>query len=249
MQALNGRIHGIESCAAADGPGLRSVVFMQGCPLRCAYCHNPDARPTKTGAEMSVDAVYDKVMRFANYWGADGGVTISGGEPLLQSHFVGSVLARFQDAGVHTALDTSGYYFKGPLVESVLDKTNVVLLDVKHSDPDLHIKLCKTNLSRTFAFLRLLHKRQQQVWIRHVVIPEHTASAAHIKRLGELLSPYKDVIQRVDLLPFHHLGDHKWSEEGACYTLADIPEPTEGVMDNAAAILADAGLPVSRACA
>ena len=216
-----GKIHSIESFGTVDGPGIRFVTFMQGCPLRCAYCHNPDTWDiqAKTKYEYTPSQLFDEAMRYKNFI-KSGGVTLTGGEPLMQPLFVREYFRLCQEAGVHTALDTAGSIVTEKTL-SVLDYTNLVLLDIKALDAGLCKKVSGSNGQSTLRFLDELQSRNIPTWIRHVVVPTLTDNDNSIKSLIEYLKPY-NVAEKIEWLPYHTLGVFKYKELG-------IPYPLEGV--------------------
>ncbi|MBP3353714.1 MAG: pyruvate formate lyase-activating protein [Bacteroidales bacterium] len=216
-----GKIHSIESFGTVDGPGIRFVTFMQGCPLRCAYCHNPDTWDiqAQTKYEYTPSQLFDEAMRYKNFI-KSGGVTLTGGEPLMQPDFVREYFRLCQEAGVHTALDTAGSVITEKTL-SVLDYTNLVLLDIKALDAGLCKKVSGSNGQATFRFLDELQSRNIPTWIRHVVVPTLTDNDTSIKSLIEYLKPY-NVVEKIEWLPYHTLGVFKYKELG-------IPYPLEGI--------------------
>ncbi len=237
---VSGRVHSVETFGAADGPGIRYILFLQGCPLRCAYCHNPDSWSKSGGREMTAgEAVADAVR----YWRflRRGGVTLSGGEPLLQPEFCAALLTCCRAAGLHTAVDTAGSVPLSRCQEAV-EMADLLLLDVKAPDEEQFRALTRGNLSRTMAVLDRRERMGAPVWIRHVVVPGLTLSDESLHRLGRLLQPYR-CVRRVDLLPFHKMGEYKWKSLNLPYTLTDTRTPTPDEMRHARAILAGYGFP------
>lgn len=217
-----GRIHSVQSLGACDGPGLRSVVFLQGCPLRCGWCHNPDTWDQGGGEQVSARALAAQLMRFAPYW-AQGGVTASGGEPLLQSGFTAELFERLQDAGVHTALDTSGCLWDAQ-TDRLLRATDLVLLDVKLTTPQdyrAHTGCC---LEAPLRFLGELQSRDIPVWIRHLILPGLTDSQESILRLLEMLEGFS-CVQNLELLPFSRMCLEKYRALGIPFDWQDTPQP------------------------
>ena len=217
-----GKIHSIETFGAVDGPGVRFVAFLQGCPCRCLFCHNPDTwRPdAPVRFELTPEELLSMVLRYRNYI-RRGGVTLSGGEPLVQAEFAREFFRLCKENGIHTALDTSGSIFSVSAL-SVLDFTDLVLLDVKTCDDTLHQSytgLPRTNNARFLDHLQEIGKR---VWIRHVVVGGYTDGRDSLEALARYLSGY-DVIERVELLPYHDMGAYKYSELGIPYPLDGVP--------------------------
>jgi pyruvate formate lyase activating enzyme len=216
-----GKIHSIESFGTVDGPGIRFVAFLQGCPLRCAYCHNPDTwdLSAKTKYEYTPEQLFEEAIKYKNFI-KSGGVTLTGGEPLMQPEFAREYFRLCQEAGVHTSLDTSGSIFTEKSL-SVLDHTSLVMLDIKALDAELCKKVCGNDGSNTLRFLEELQRRNIPTWIRHVVVPTLTDDDEKIKALIEFLKPYS-VIEKIEWLPYHTLGVFKYKELG-------IPYPLEGI--------------------
>jgi pyruvate formate lyase activating enzyme len=222
MSTLHGRIHSLETLGALDGPGLRCVVFLQGCPLRCRYCHNPDTWAVGDGDEMTVDALVERIARYQPYFAREGGVTLSGGEPLLQARFAARVLAACAARGIHTALDTSGAVLNAE-VRMALDATQLVILDIKHTDPARYRALTGGSLARTRAFMAEVAARGIPLWIRQVIVPGWNDTPADVQALARLV---RDIptLTRVELLPYHRLGVEKWCLLGRPYPLAEVAE-------------------------
>jgi len=226
---MTGRIHSIQTFSAVDGPGLRCVVFLQGCPLRCLYCHNPDTHDVHQGEEKTVDEVMEEVLRCQPYHGRRGGLTLSGGEPLLQPGFAAGLFARCRRFAVASALDTSGC-LGGPAVRRAVELVDLVLLDVKHTDADRYRELvgggradAVFGLDRVKEFLALLDELKKPFWARQVVVPGWNDSDADADALADVLGPHK-TLQRVELLPFRDLGRWKYERLGRTFALADTPE-------------------------
>ncbi len=217
---MQGWVHSVESFGTVDGPGLRMVVFMQGCPMRCAYCHNPDTWPEKRGTLMTAEELIEKFLRNASYY-KNGGITVSGGEPLLQSEFVTELFRRAKEERVHTCLDTSGV-IPGEY-DSLLDVTDLVLLDIKHTDNKAHRDLTGHSNETVFSFLEKLKKRQIPVWIRRVLVPGYTDDDTELFSFGEYLGAFSN-LQAVEVLPYHTMGVSKYKELGIDYRLPGVPE-------------------------
>lgn len=223
MERNIGRIHSFESFGTVDGPGVRFVVFMQGCPLRCMFCHNPDTwNPHgKCQYELSAQELIDEVVRYRPFI-KSGGVTVSGGEPLMQANFVADFFSLCHKEGLHTALDTSGAIINND-VERVLDNTDLVLLDIKTMDPQLYPRLTGVGQTNNLAFLDTLEKRKLRAWVRHVVVPGLTDDDRWLRRLGEHVSRY-ECVERIEILPYHTLGTYKYEQLGMKYRLGGIPD-------------------------
>lgn len=212
-----GRINSIETLAAVDGPGLRMGVFFQGCPLRCLYCHNPEMWEIECGTEMSAAEIALKAARMKPYFKQNGGITLTGGEPFMQADFALEILQLCKKEGIHTAVDTCGYYFND-IVKKTLDYTDLVILDIKHTNIDECKRLTGEEIS--FDFLEYIKNRPH--WIRQVIVPGLTDSEENIKKLS-LLSKHAE---KVELLPYHQMGIFKYQSLGIEYPLKDTAEPT-----------------------
>ena len=227
MLELKGKIHSIETWGTVDGPGIRFVVFMQGCPLRCQYCHNPDSWEYDTDNLMSVEEIleqYNGVKEFCA-----GGITVTGGEPLVQIGFVTELFKKAHDLAIHTALDTSGLLFNRADTEKMdelLKYTSLVLLDIKHIDDEEHKKLTKHSNKAILDFAEYLSEKNIPTWIRHVVVPEITYKEEFLTRLGEFLAGLKN-IKALDVLPYHDMAVPKYENLGLKYPLEGIPPLTQ----------------------
>lgn len=219
----SGRIHSYESFGTLDGPGVRFVVFLQGCPLRCQYCHNPDTWDPKGGRRITAEEVIGKAERCRAYL-RNGGVTLSGGEPLLQPEFAKELLQLSREAHLHTALDTAG---TAPLsiAAPVADAADMVLLDIKSIDPETNRILSGQTNANALALLKHCESTGKRTWIRHVIIPGITLDMKKLEQLAAFLKPYS-CVEKVELLPFHQLGAFKWQALNMPYPLAGVPEPT-----------------------
>lgn len=222
-----GRIHSFESMGLVDGPGIRSVVFLQGCKLRCKYCHNPDtwALKSDTARTVTPQQLLKRLLRFKPYYGSDGGVTFSGGEPLLQDDFLCEILPKCKENNIHTCLDTAGC--GNGDYEQILHYTDLVLFDVKHYTCDGYKNITCRTQQKANEFLAAVQKSGNPLWIRHVVVPGLTDSEEHLKGLESYLKTLKN-IERVELLPYHTLGVSKYSAMGLKYPLEGVePMPQE----------------------
>lgn len=223
---LTGKIHSFESCGTVDGPGIRFLVFMQGCPLRCLYCHNVDTWKFTEGKEFTVPAVMNEIRKYKSYMKfSSGGVTITGGEPLYQPDFVQALLKQCKQEGIHTAVDTSGYV-KLEKVKHVFEYADLVLLDLKCIDPELHKSLTGVELPRIVEFAHYLSDVGKNMWIRHVLVSGMTGRDDLLEKLAEFISTLKTV-EVVEILPFHKMGEYKWEELGYTYKLKDVKPPTK----------------------
>ncbi|MEV0429700.1 pyruvate formate-lyase-activating protein [Micromonospora sp. NPDC050495] len=240
-----GAVHSWDTSIGVDGPGTRFVVFLAGCPLRCRYCHSPDTWYRRSGRTRTVDEVLAEVARYRRFIEvAGGGVTVSGGEPLLQPRFTGEVLRRCHALGLHTALDTSG--FLGVRADdALLDATDLVLLDVKAGNPVTYRRVTGTGrLAPTLRFARRLADRGTPMWIRYVLVPGLTDDADDVDRVADVAAGLATVA-RVEVLPFHRLGAHKYAELGLAFPLADTAPPTPELLARVRGQFAARGLTVT----
>lgn len=234
-----GRVHSIETCGTVDGPGMRYVAFLSGCPLHCQYCHNPDTRCHTNGSIRTAADLAHDVLRYRNFL-RGGGLTISGGEPLMQPAFVRSVFRIVREAGLHTTLDTSG--FLGNLADDeLLSLTNLVLLDIKSGNPETYREVTGVDLTPTLRFARRLDALGLPVWIRFVVVPGLTDATENIRAIASFVATLGNV-GRVELLPFHQFGRAKYESLGMPYRLARTPEATREDLLRAAAVFAQQGV-------
>ena len=238
---MTGRIHSFESFGTVDGPGIRFVVFLQGCPLRCKYCHNPDTWG-RGGEEYTVEDVANRVLRYKKYFGDKGGVTVSGGEPLLQIEFVIKLFENLKAKGIHTCVDTSGITFQKDNPQSVekheklLSVTDLFLLDIKHIDDTACKELTGQSNENTLAFAKFLSDNNKPTWIRQVLVPNITDDDEHLKRTRAFLDTLKTV-EKVEVLPYHTLGVVKYEKLGLEYPLKDVEAPKKERVQNAKRIL------------
>lgn len=222
---FTGRIHSVETCGSVDGPGLRFVVFTQGCPLRCLYCHNPDCRDATGGHPTTVDALIADIQRYQTYMAASGGgVTVSGGEPLLQPEFVAELMRRCQVLGIHTALDTSGFSDLAS-AQQVLQYTDLVLLDIKSYDPQRFTQVTQISREPTIRLARYLSQIGKPTWIRFVLVPHLTDDVENVASLAQFVATLTNV-ERVEVLPFHQMGAYKWEQLGYDYQLKETSPPS-----------------------
>jgi len=225
---LTGKIHSIETCGTVDGPGVRFVVFLQGCPMRCQYCHNPDTWSFEGGHEMSIEEIltqFDGVKEFLK----NGGLTATGGEPLVQIDFVTELFKTAHAKNIHTALDTSGILFNKNdtgKIDELLKYTNLVMLDIKHIDDSEHKKLTGHSNKNILSFARYLSDKNIPMWVRHVVVPGITDKNEYLEQLGHFLSGLKN-IQALDVLPYHNMAITKYEQLGINYPLKEVPPLTK----------------------
>ena len=226
-EEIFGNLHSIESCGTVDGPGIRFVVFTQGCPMRCQYCHNPDTWDFKENHKVSVDEIvkqYEGVKEFCA-----GGVTVTGGEPMAQIEFVTELFKKLSEKGVNTALDTSGVLFNKDntaKVDELMKYTSIVLLDIKHIDDEEHKKLTKHSNKNILDFARYLSDIKKPMWVRHVVVPGITDNEEYLTKLGEFLATLNN-IKALDILPYHTMGVVKYENLGIDYPLKGVPALTK----------------------
>lgn len=243
IKNIKGYLHSVETAGTLDGPGVRRVLFLQGCPLSCLYCHNPDARPFKCGTKTDSHTELREIARNQNYLKkAGGGITLSGGEPLSQPEFVKSIFKGCKKLGLHTALDTSG--FTGHRADDeLLAHTDLVLLDIKHIDPKGYKTLTGVDLQPTLDFAERLAEKNIPVWLRHVLVPGYTDNLDDLAALADFVRGMKN-IERVEILPLHKMGIWKWKNLGLDYKLDDVDEPTKEQVAIACEALSKSGHPV-----
>ena len=250
---MNGKIHSFETFGSVDGPGVRFLVFLSGCGFRCKYCHNPDTWSRPAAQELSADEVLEKALRYRAYWGAEGGITVSGGEPLLQLEFLTELFGKAKEKGVNTCLDTAA----GPFAredawlaafDRLLEVTDLLLLDLKHIDAAAHRDLTGADNANVLDCARYLSEKGKPVWIRHVLVPGFTDDEPSLKRLGAFIATLRNV-RRVEVLPYHAFGVSKWKSLNLPYALEGVEPPTETSITRARSLLGglSAGTPVRRA--
>ena len=224
---MTGRIHSIETMGALDGPGLRMVVFLQGCPLRCKFCHNPDTWNPAGGQETSPEEIVARALKLKRFFGKHGGVTFSGGEPLLQAQFVRACVNLLHGQGIHCALDTSGGLWNED-VRALLEESDLILLDVKHSEPDRFRDLTGGEPAALDAVLAHLETTRKPVWVRQVILPGWTAEEAQVRQMLRKTAGINRI--KTELLPYHTLGVHKWQALGIPYALEGVQPPDADTM-------------------
>jgi len=238
---VTGRVSHIESFASVDGPGVRFAVFLQGCGMRCKYCHNPDTWKADSGDPMSVGEILEEAEHYRPYWGSEGGITVSGGEPLLQIGFLTSLFREAKRRGMNTCIDTSlQTYSEDPdhlrRFDELMSFTDLLLADIKHIDPVKHREITgmdNTNILRCLAHLSEIGK---PIWIRYVLVPGITDSTEDLENTRKFISSLKNV-KRIEVLPYHTLGVHKYGSLGLDYPLKDVPAPTSEDVRKAVSIL------------
>ena len=238
-----GHIHSFESFGTVDGPGIRFVVFLQGCPLRCLYCHNPDTWGAG-GTEYSADEVVARALKYKNYYGDKGGVTVSGGEPLVQMDFVIELFTLLKSKGVHTCVDTSGITFRKEdpscvdKFKKLLAVTDLFLLDIKHIDDEACKVLTGKSNQRTLDFAKFLSDNGKAIWIRQVIVPGHTDEEESLQRTRAFIDTLATV-EKVEVLPYHTLGEVKYEKLGMEYPLKGVEVPAKERVANAKRILCE----------
>lgn len=226
-----GYVHSIETCGTVDGPGLRYVIFLQGCPMRCLYCHNPDTWEVGKGEPTSVDEVLERFYSNLAFY-RNGGVTVTGGEPMMQMDFLIELFTKLHGDGVHTCIDSSGIMFRPEnevfmeKLERLMQVTDLVMLDIKHIDDEKHKELTAHSNKNILAFAKYLDAKNIPVWIRHVVVPEITLYKDYLERLGEFIGTLSNV-KALDVLPYHSMGKVKYENLNMEYALKDTREATK----------------------
>ena len=240
---MKGIIHSTETFGTVDGPGIRYIVFMQGCPLKCKYCHNRDTWNIKLGKECTIEELINDMKRYQNYYKfSGGGLTISGGEPTLQAEFVTELLKTVKSEGFHACLDTSGFVDIEKIIP-MLEYTDLVLLDIKHIDEKKCIELTGQSNKKALLLAQYLSDKNIPTWIRQVLVPGITDDEDDLNKLGMFLSQLKNV-ELVEVLPYHTMGIHKWENMGVEYELKGIPDATWKETNRAVKILKKYGLRV-----
>lgn len=231
-------LHSIETLGTVDGPGIRFIIFLQGCPLKCKYCHNRDTWEIKnTGTKTSIDDLIKKILKSKPFIEAsNGGVTVSGGEPLLQAKFVTELFKKLHELNIHTCLDTAGSLPITPDIKELLDNTDLVLLDIKHIDNEKCIELTGKSNENTLNFAKYLNEQKIPMWIRQVLIPTITDNQEDLIKLKYFLNSLTN-IQKIEFLPYHNLGKHKWIDLGLSYPLEGIRTATSDDVQRAYKIL------------
>ena len=233
-------MHSFESFGSVDGPGIRFMVFVQGCAMRCAYCHNPDTWNRQGGEEWEVADILDRAERYREYWGKEGGITVSGGEALLQAQAVAELFEEAHRRGINTCLDTSGFIpaasDEGGSLDRLLAATDTVLLDIKHIDPVRHKALTGQDNAGILALARRLSDLGIKTWIRHVLVPGYTDDEPSLRALADFVRTLTN-IERIEVLPYHTMGKYKWQKLGIPYRLEGVEPPTQESVERAEQIL------------
>ena len=241
MSEVKGNIHSTESFGSVDGPGVRFIIFVSGCPMRCQFCHNPDTWKMQDGELKTTDELLKTALRYKSYWKDKGGITVSGGEPLMQMDFLIDLFKKAKEQGVHTNIDTSGAVFtkEDPFfgkLQELLKYTDMLMLDIKHIDDEQHKILTGQSNKNILEFARYLSDIKKPIWIRHVLVPERSDKDENLERLHDFIETLENV-ERVEVLPYHTLGAYKWKDLGYDYKLEGIDPPTQERIENANRIL------------
>ncbi len=239
--SLQGRIHSTESFGSVDGPGIRFIIFLKGCAMRCRYCHNPDTWDAQGGELMTVNDLLERAERYRSYWGTEGGITVSGGEALLQMDFVTELFEEAKRRGINTCLDTAGQPFRSDAAylarfDRLMDATDLVLLDLKHMDNEAHRRLTGHGNENILQLAQHLSRRGTPVWVRHVLVPGITDSEEHLLAMRNFIATLNNV-QKVEVLPYHTLGVFKWQQLGIPYELEGVPTPSQEELARARKII------------
>lgn len=240
-ESVIGHVHSTESFGSVDGPGVRFIVFMQGCRMRCQFCHNPDTWKIGTGTQRSTDDVLEEALKFRAYWGKEGGITVSGGEPMLQMDFLIDLFKKAKAMGIHTTIDSCGKPFtkEEPFFSQfneLMKYTDLILFDLKHIDNEQHQILTQQGNENILEMAQYLSEIKKPVWIRHVLVPERTDYDEYLVRLDAFIKTL-DNVDKVEVLPYHTMGLYKWEELGIDYPLKGIQPPTPDRVANAKRLL------------
>ena len=219
------RVHYVESFGTVDGPGIRFVLFLQGCHLKCKYCHNRDTWNINGGKYKSLDEIFDKIMNYKNYICPNGGVTVTGGDPLVQAKFIYELFKKLKEENIHTCIDTSGMFPLTDDIKNVLSVTDLVLLDIKHIDENKCKDLVGKSNKLELEFARYLSNNDIDIWIRQVLVPGITDNKDDLAKTRDFIDTLSNV-ERVEVLPYHDLGKYKWKELGEDYPLENVPLPS-----------------------
>lgn len=241
MESIKARVHSTESFGSVDGPGIRFIVFLKGCAMRCRYCHNPDTWDVKSDQLMTADELLSQAVKYRSYWGKEGGITVSGGESLLQIDFLIEFFRKAKVQGIHTCLDTSAQPFRRTgaffaKFEELMRYTDLLLFDIKHIDSAEHKKLTGWPNENILDCARYLSEINKPVWIRHVLVPTITDKDEFLYRMRDFISTLQNVA-KIEVLPYHALGVYKWENLNIPYSLKDINPPSEERVQNALQIL------------
>lgn len=232
---IKGKISSIQTLGTLDGPGVRFVAFLQGCPLKCGCCHNPETRETEGGKDYTAESLVNTALRYREYFGEHGGITLSGGEPLLQAKFATRIFELCHEHGINTCLDTSGCILNDR-VKSLLDVTDRVLLDIKYTNTEDYLKYAGCKLESVLDFLDYLNKRNIKTTLRQVIIPTLNDNSDNMKKLSAIADSHH-VVDKIELLPFKKICQSKYDSMGISFPFADIPTPTKKKMTELEALL------------
>lgn len=238
---IRGAIHSTESFGSVDGPGVRFIIFLKGCRMRCRYCHNADTWDPRSEDMRTADELLDRAERYRSYWGKEGGITVSGGEPLLQIDFLLDLFRKAKERGISTVLDTAGQPFtkEEPFFskfQELMRFTDLLLLDIKQIDPEEHLRLTGRPNDNILEMFRWLSDHQKPVWIRYVLVPGVTDGDARLQRTRDFIASLKNV-EKIEVLPYHSMGEFKWKELGLRYTLEGVKSPSAESVERAVRIL------------
>ncbi len=236
-EALKGKIHSLETMGSVDGPGIRYLIFLKGCPMRCQYCHNPDTWARDDYDIYTADELLDRAERYREYWGSEGGITVSGGEPLVQMDFLTELLRKAKERGMNTTIDTAGSLFtrEEPFFgrfQELMKYTDLLLLDIKHIDSERHKILTGRDNENILDLFRYLDETGKPIWIRHVLVPGVNDADEYLERTDAFIRSLHNV-KRVEILPYHTLGTFKWKELGLDYALEGVEPPTKELLAHA----------------
>ena len=235
---MKGYVHSIETFGLVDGPGVRFIAFLAGCSMRCKYCHNPDTWAMSVGEEFEASELVKRALRYKSYWKNGGGITVSGGEPMLQTEFVTELFTLAKQAGIHTTLDTSAQPWNkdDEKYKKLLEVTDLVMLDIKEFDNDAHIELTGQPNENIIEFAHYLSDIGKPMWIRHVLVPGVTGSDESLEKIKGLVDSL-NTVEKIEILPYHSFGKQKWEKLGIDYSLKDVKPPSDEMMERAKSIL------------
>ncbi len=236
-----GNVHSIETFGSVDGPGIRFVIFLKGCAMRCLFCHNPDTWAKEGGTMMDSDELIEKALRYRPYWGKEGGITVSGGEPLLQIDFLIALFKKAKEEGINTCIDTAGQPFtrKEPFFlkfEELMKYTDLLLVDIKHIDEEKHKELTGHPNANIIDMFHYLDEINKPIWIRHVLLSGYTDDDGYLYRTRAFIKSLRNV-RRIDVLPFHKMGEYKWEKLGYPYKLKEVEPPKKERVEFAKSVL------------
>ncbi len=236
-----GNVHSIETFGSVDGPGIRFVIFLKGCAMRCLFCHNPDTWSGEGGTMMDSDELIEKALRYRPYWGKEGGITVSGGEPLLQIDFLIALFKKAKEEGINTCIDTAGQPFSrqepffSKFVE-LMKYTDLLLVDIKHIDETKHKELTGHSNTNIIDMFHYLDEIKKPIWIRHVLLEDYTDADEYLYKTRAFIKTLSNV-KRIDVLPFHKMGEYKWEKLGYPYKLKEVEPPSKARVENAISVL------------